>query len=36
MFGAIDSNDLVVLIESQDNFEALLVTDQEKQEENFI
>jgi hypothetical protein len=34
MFGATDSNDSVVLIESQDNFEALPVTNQEKQEKS--
>jgi hypothetical protein len=31
MFGAVDNNDLVMLIESRDNFEALLVTNKEKQ-----
>jgi hypothetical protein len=34
MFGATDSNDSVVLIKSQDNFEALPVTNQEKQEKS--
>ncbi len=34
MFGAADSNDSIVLTEGQDTSEALLVTNQEKQEES--
>jgi hypothetical protein len=35
MFGVADNNDSIMLIGSQNNFKALQVTNQEKQEDNF-
>jgi hypothetical protein len=36
MFGAIDNNDLIVLIKNENCFEALLVTNQDKQKKSYI